>query len=69
MKDKMHSFPRFVSDAKGPHVAMSELFLQKNCKWNKNSIASLAYNAEKIAGDGRVDSGGRPELIDDLPHS
>jgi hypothetical protein len=29
MKDKMHSFPRFVSDAKGPHAAMSELFLQK----------------------------------------
>jgi hypothetical protein len=44
-------------------------FYKKNCKWNKNSIASLAYNAEKIAGDGRVDSGGRPELIDDLPHS
>jgi hypothetical protein len=58
MKDKMHSSPRFVSDAKGPHVAMSEPFLPKNCNWNKNRIASLTYNAEKIAGDGRVDGGG-----------
>jgi hypothetical protein len=54
---------------KAPMLLCQNFFYKKNCKWNKNSIASLAYNAEKIAGDGRVDSGGRPELIDDLPHS